>query len=59
MVKEIILVAVEALSNLVTISASDSDRDRLNGKTKLIADLTQKVATLSGKLVDNVTEISM
>ena len=56
MAKEITLAVVEALANLETVSVSD--RDRLDGHTKLIADLTQKVATLSRTLVDNATEIS-
>ena len=56
MAKEITFAAVEDLANLVTASALD--HERLNGQTKLIADLTQKVETLSGKLVNNATEIA-
>ena len=56
MAKEITSAAVEALANLAMASASD--RDHLNGQTKLIAGLTQKVATLSGKCVNNTTGIA-
>ena len=58
MSKEIMSAAVEvdALANLATAPALE--HNRLNGKTKIIANLTQKVATLSRTLVDNATDIS-
>jgi hypothetical protein len=48
--------AVEALANLATATASD--RERLNNQTTLIADLTEKVASLSSTLVQKEKDIS-
>ena len=48
--------AVEALVNLATATASD--RERLKNQTTLIADLTEKVASLSSTLVQKEKDIS-
>ena len=48
--------AVEALVSLATATASDLER--LNNQTTLIADLTEKVASLSSTLVQKERDIS-